>query len=283
MRILFSPPDNIKNLDTFNIDRNIRSSDNHTYHCFWRGELNDKCVVSIKSCYHFNIHGTKGRKLILWYENMNHNKHVADVSNYCELRKFDFDIELQKTPFGDRKFYLNRNNAAFYSDFVRLLLLYIYGGLWFDVDTFFLHSFDPLLERFRDDVFVYAWEHQNYPNNAIIYNRVPRGDKITSVINFFIERNRGFGFLESEITYDMNVDLTVLPCALFDIGWLRDSPKTFDEFFKNTDEEVTFDNFLPKCFAFHWHNRYGVQAHPNSPFKQLERLLVEIKHVPLDV
>jgi len=40
------------------------------FHCYWSGVLNEKHLISIKSCYYFNIHNNdNNHKIILWVEN----------------------------------------------------------------------------------------------------------------------------------------------------------------------------------------------------------------------
>jgi hypothetical protein len=38
------------------------------FHCYWHGVLSEKQLISIKSCYYFNIHTNnyKNHKIILW-------------------------------------------------------------------------------------------------------------------------------------------------------------------------------------------------------------------------
>ena len=35
-------------------------------------------------------------------------------------------------------------------------------------------------------------------------------------INFIIDRNRGWGFQRTKLTYDLPLDMLVLPCSWFD-------------------------------------------------------------------
>ena len=69
------------------------------------------------------------------------------------------------------------------ADFYRLVLLYNYGGCWFDLDCFFLRSFDPLFINYEKEVCLYQWEKQNYPNNAIIISLEPKCIKMEQNIN----------------------------------------------------------------------------------------------------
>ena len=92
---------------------------------------------------------------------------------------------------------------SFYSDVVRYLLLHNYGGTWFDLDCFILRSFDPIFSNFENEICVYQWENQNYPNGAIFVSLEPRSEKMRKNIEFIIQRNRGWGFQEAGLTYDL--------------------------------------------------------------------------------
>jgi len=36
------------------------------FHCYWSGQLNKFHLLSIMSCYYFNVRNYKNRKIILW-------------------------------------------------------------------------------------------------------------------------------------------------------------------------------------------------------------------------
>ena len=38
------------------------------WHAYWHGDLNEKHLISIRSCYYFNVLGHSNRKIILWLE-----------------------------------------------------------------------------------------------------------------------------------------------------------------------------------------------------------------------
>ena len=134
---------------------------------------------------------------------------------------------------------------SFYSDVVRYILLYNYGGIWFDLDCFFLRNFDSIFHNFENEICVYQWENQNYPNGAIFISLESKSEKMKKNIEFIINRNRGWGFQEANLTYDLPLDMLVLPCSWFDADWI---PNEYDigvkKFFENTDKQYDFDNFF---------------------------------------
>tara|TARA_B110000285_G_C14995299_1_gene548510 strand:+ start:595 stop:759 length:165 start_codon:yes stop_codon:yes gene_type:complete len=40
-------------------------------------------------------------------------------------------------------------------------------------------------------------------------------------IEFIINRNRGWGFQEAQLTYNISLEVLVLPCSWFDGGWIE--------------------------------------------------------------
>jgi hypothetical protein len=98
------------------------------------------------------------------------------------------------------------------------------------------------------------------------------------IILFFIEKNRGWGFQQSNTTYSDDVDLLVLPCSWFDAGWITtDEQLKMNNFFKHTDKIYNFDNFFNGSFCYHWHNKWNDNIEKMSTAKQLYNLLKKIR------
>jgi hypothetical protein len=69
------------------------------FHAYWNGQLNEKHLLSIQSCYYFNIQGRKNKKIILWVENNYSNKYSRQIRKYAEIRSFDVCDEAKRTIF----------------------------------------------------------------------------------------------------------------------------------------------------------------------------------------
>ena len=109
------------------------------FHCYWNGNLNEKHLYSVLSCYYFNVLN-RNHKIILWLENNRPNDINKEISKYCEIKQFSLQTEKEKSEiFIDYSYKFG--GITFYSDFVRVLLLYNYGGCWFDLDCFFFKKF----------------------------------------------------------------------------------------------------------------------------------------------
>jgi hypothetical protein len=256
-----------------------------TFHCFWNGKLNDKHYISILSCYYFNIKNKNGRKIILWGDlDFEKNEWYDKISEICDIKIFDLKYEIKDT-FFERKQIVSRNNQYSYiSDIIRYVLLYKYGGVWFDLDIFFLRNIDKLLCNFKDDICVYNWAEQNYPNGAYLQNISKLNPKFEKFVSYLIDRNQGFGFQESQLTFDSPVDLLVLPCSWFDGPFCIDFPEPFDilsnggpdlkSFFRYTENKVNLDNFAVGAFCYHWHNLWYESYDENSFFDRLKNDLI---------
>ena len=261
--------------ETTNIAINLQEeySKSVIFHCYWNGILNEKHLYSILSCYYFNVHKNK-HKIILWLENNTSNQYNTEIEKYAEIRYFSLSDEINNTVFlQNNNFYYNKS-LSFYSDVVRYLLLYNYGGVWFDLDCFFLRRFDPIFYNFENEICVYQWEKQNYPNGAIYVSLEPKCEKMKKNIEFIINRNLGWGFQEADLTFDLPLDMLVLPCSWFNAVWINNPYNFGDEnFLKSTDINYDFDNFFKGCFCYHWHNKWNYKLEDNSIIIQLVKII----------
>ena len=223
----------------------------------------------------FNVQNNK-HKIILWLENNTPNEYNDKIATYAEIKEFHLQNEIISTFSKHISFYYN-TSLSFYSDVVRYLLLYNYGGCWFDLDIFFLRRFDPIFYNFEKEICVYKWSNQNYPNGAIYISLEPKSDKLKYAIDFIIERNCGWGFQEANLTYDLPLELLVLPTSWFNADWISNPYNIgFHRFFENSDIHYDFDTFFKGAFCYHWHNQWDKPIHENSIVCQL------ISHLKID-
>ncbi len=271
MKLLVNETDYAK---TINLALNLKGeySESVIFHCYWNGDLNEKHLYSILSCYYFNVHKNK-HKIILWLENNTPNEHYKEIEKYAEIRYFSLSNEKANTKFIEN-YNCNFCGITDYSDFVRCLLLYNYGGIWFDLDCFILRNFDPIFLKFENEICLYQWENQKYPNNAIFMSLKVKSEKMKKNIEFIINRKRGWGFQRAKLTYDLPLDILVLPCSWFDASWIRNGYNiSFDSFFEDTNKKYDFDNFFNGSFCYHWHNRWNKKIHDNSIILQLVKII----------
>ena len=244
------------------------------FHFYWNGNLNEKCVYSVLSCYYFNVYKNK-HKIIVWLENNTSNTYNEEISKYAEIRYFSLQDEQLNTGFVKDDVYYNKSVLELYSDFVRSLLLYNYGGVWLDLDCFVLRSFDPLFCKFENEICLYRWENQNYPNNAVYMSLTPKSEKMKNNMMFLIDRCRGWGCYEAELAFDLPLDYLILPCSWFDADFIetpyRSITRTY--FFRKTDHVFNFDNFYKGSFCYHWHNQWNTEIENDSIMNQLVKII----------
>jgi hypothetical protein len=208
---------------------------------------------------------------------------------YSEVRVFCLMNELQGNFLDDLKhmeldFY--ENDLRYYSDFVRLVLLYKYGGIWFDLDIFFLQCIDPILFEFNNEIILYEWEDQNYPNNALFISLVPQDEKLAAIICHLAYQKWGWGFQNfikkvktNTVTYSLPFDVLVLPCEWFDPGWVNNPwGITCDDFFLENSLYLDKESFFPGCVCFHWHNKWNDVIHKTSIFRQILHFIDDTKN-----
>jgi hypothetical protein len=176
-------------------------------------------------------------------------------------------------------------DLRFTTDWYRLVLLYSYGGIWFDIDTIFLRDLRPM---FNFSSFAYRAGHGLLLNNAVIKlaqrevlarhiiavaieQRDPRPDAISySVI--------GVDFGKGLPGYNGTQGFFSISQTLFDFMWLRFVNEHVNNRFATVHPE--FDHhwnsffaaptnstnrtgpFLPGSYSYHWHNRYAAGIGP---------------------
>lgn len=73
-------------------------------------------------------------------ENNTPNDTNKEISNYCEIKQFSLKNELSNTFLENIKIKYVGGSSRGVSEkanFYRMVLLYNYGGCWFDLDCFF--------------------------------------------------------------------------------------------------------------------------------------------------
>jgi len=234
------------------------------FHCYWQGELTEKHLYSIISCYHFN----KNHKIILWLENNISNEYNILIGKYAEIKLFNINDEIMNNDF--------MNNDFMNNDFIKYLLLYNFGGVWFDLNCFILRSFDPLFVHFQHHICVYRLEYSNIPNDAIYISLEPKSNNMKKNIEFIINRNNGFGFVKANMTFDLSLDLVILPCSWFNPISIKNplgNEKDYKMFFRTTTERYDFNNFYNGSFCYNWNNLWNDEIENNSIAMQLYNII----------
>jgi hypothetical protein len=238
------------------------------FHTFWKGNLSEKHYMSVKSCYVTNVKNRSKRQIYVWVEDCTINDWYKKIEEIAKIIQYDNANEIKNTIF-DQKYHIG-NGIPFYVDMVRSLLLYKYGGCWFDLDVLFITAFDPLFLEFHDNVCVFQWEHQSYPNNAVYFSLHAKHVDMVHNIKYIIKRNRGWGFQEAELVYSLPLKFTVLPCAWIDPSWIENPLSIrFETVFDASERKISAKEFFPGIFAYHWHNQWNKTIDDTCILKQV--------------
>ena len=253
------------------------------FHSYWRGPLQEKHIVSIISCFYHHMRGphrlSTKRLIVLWTDQDGFHKtdpslieKLTELPNF-EMRLLNLTLETLDGPLDHMDDSLSVRAAQsqgvqYSSDMLRCILLYNYGGVWYDADVFFLRPIDPVLLKWPTRVMLYRWEEQSYPNNAVFISLLPRSRALGDAIVFILKRGKGFGFQQAQLTFDQPLDLLILPCAWFDASWQPNALGFSSQNFFNARPAsltaCTFNNFFPESFAYHWHNQWTTPIDQSS-------------------
>jgi hypothetical protein len=260
-------------------------------HCYWFGEFGRKQEFCIKS---FLCTQPVNSKVILWldidngFQGYERNPHIQTLIKHLEVKAYDPRRETEGTPWADH-LHLARFSEGYMElvkrgDAFRFLILYKYGGTYFDLDIMFLQDISPLIHT----EFCYAWEKQPYANSAIFHLEA-RSTIATYLMQKCIKKQQVSPWYLFHYEDEELKDLYVLPCAFFDPIWqgvtidhapldyFPDFFRKFDHQFSNKLNIQSYKDFFPGAYAYHWHNEWNTPEHEDSLFgifeKEFNRLL----------
>ena len=241
------------------------------FHCFWKGTITDLHLMCLTSLYDFHPHCT----VIFWCVNpmeiqssyswvkikrLFKDKIVLQQVSSTDFRDAGMDLFFPKytvltSNLGNPAF--NPDNpqyntgVAYASDIVRFAALYIYGGVWFDLDVLFLRNLDSIkLKRF-----VSQWGTDRCGNGALL--KLEKGHDLVKALS---KIPIPF-YPKSSFQLENDIDLTILPATFFDILW-QDNLENL-QFQKHIDFFSLEEFDLPKeIYTYHWHNGWNNQVPP---------------------
>jgi hypothetical protein len=190
-----------------------------------------------------------------------------------------------------------------YSDAVRFLLLYKFGGMYIDGDVLLLRNLEP----FAHYDFVYEWSYVKEGMNTAMCGAAEKGEFAGAVIQAALRAavsvesttgkmqfdasmfNDAFHPLEliRRIPAEFTEGVEALPSTPFDALWLTlDAPATKTKTITQLHNLRYWDDFFTKppsyvvphaapadvfkgAFAYHWHNRWSAQFDESSLIGQL--------------
>ena len=238
------------------------------FHCFWKGDLSDLHLMSLKSLHEthpeshvilwtldsFQMQGTlswmKIKKLL-----KNKIKVIQVTRDHfkeanAEILYSRFNL-LCIAPEKDPNY---KHQVGYASDVIRFIVLYIYGGVWFDLDILFLRN----LNSIKIKRYVSQWGTAMCGNGALM--RLEKGH--TLIYELYNKIKNVPFYPETTFQIENHLDITILPSVFFDILWRakEELPKNLqikdmDDFFNLSEWKMP-----QQLYAYHWHNRWN-----NSP------------------
>lgn len=210
-------------------------------------------------------------------------KEYKNIKN-IEFHHFDVEEEIKNTIYENfqysKEIKNHKFNAAYESDFFRILMLYKYGGFYIDFDVLLLRDLSPLTEY----DFLYQWGH--YPNN-MINGAIMHLKKESPINNYFSElllskkATPGIGnlswasdlYLEVKNKYK---DLVIFPAAFFNTEWQSGICSKANGLLEPFKEHDCSSKIFDGAFSWHWHNRWEEPIEKNSKFNLLDEKLSKI-------
>lgn len=255
------------------------------FHSYWYGLVSNKQLFSIKSF--LCTQDLNKCELYLWLDKDYYEENILILQHYdlpISIKRYCPITEAKNTYFE----YLEREisqkgNLAERADAFRFLILWKYGGVYFDLDVMFLKDLSSLL----NNEFCYAWEKQCFANSAVLYLK-----KQSKLATYILQKCKIKRRFVPWIILDYNDkklrEMMIYPSAYFDPIWQESENtnvyviNTFDQFFQEFSFEFekrieSYKQFFPGCYAYHWHNRWDMLEFENSYFgvfnKELDLIL----------
>jgi len=269
------------------------------FHAYWHGIFGAKQALSLKSF--LATQDLSKSEVWIWTEGMpsgipaEENRFLAPMAGMIRVLPFSLAELTPGTPFqpdpgiigilGWRKRALlnGQKDLVHRSNLIRYLILYRFGGVYFDLDVLFLRDWNPLFEILGEAEFCYQWSSQPYCNTAIL--ALQKESAFLEHIMGKSLKKRAFSPSKLFAFDDNALDLLVLPCTVFDPLWLhcdghsimtRRPFDTFEDFFLPRPEPaIDIERFFPGSFAYHWHNQWTAPEIRNSFAGQFDRYFSE--------
>lgn len=279
----------LKGIDYCNIDKGLEFLKNHRlnhypkdneeiiFHVYWYGKITRKQILCIKS--YLATQNLERTKLWVWLDEDTYHSEKENITTHKNIlvKKYAPNYESENTPLQHKDYVNQTKYLKFRSDLARLIFLYKYGGLYYDLDMILLKDLMPIL----DLEFCYQWSVEPKGNNGIL--RLKKQSLICKYImdKYILELKKRSFFLGFNIhIFNSSNNILCLPCVFFDPVWVLEDTKTtskyskldrFDNFFKTTKEQVDIKNFFGGLiYAYHWHSRNDSVIEKDSYFELLE-------------
>lgn len=162
-------------------------------------------------------------------------------------------------------------------DLFRALILHKYGGVYVDMDSVFMRSFDPLFGA----QFMYKWSFQPTMISSAVMYLYAQSQLSLELLRGIIEIPAGgtnWGCVNNMRAFAVK-PFRVLPCAFFNPEWqIRLTPEeklASPDFAEPFKVNAWTNNMYEGSFIWHWHNRWDEPIQPGCKFEILEKQVEE--------
>jgi hypothetical protein len=288
----------IPNLDYHNVDQcldylknnklNYNNNQNLIFHVFWNGKLSRRQLLCIKS--YIYSQNMSLSNLIIWLDSdYEFNEKIVPKHPNIIIKRYNALQESKGSPFEGYEFINYSKNLKFRSDLARMMILFNYGGIYFDLDLILFQD----LSCISDLEFLYQWGGVNGGNNALL--GLKKGSPTTiqimeKYIKFLTQgcnhtsekynSNYNFKLGFTHELFSSEINIFCFPSAFFDPIWILDFKKqnskydslyNFDDFFKTTNKIIKIETFFQGLLlGYHWHSRNDIKIETKSYYHQIE-------------
>ena len=256
----------------------------------------DKELEAIKS--YIATQNLDKTELIVWSDyDISNQENIQPYKDIVDFRVYSAEEEAKGTPLEGKTEYLKPADSSLHwmnSGIMRFLVVYKYGGIYYDMDMILLNDFKPILNQ----NFAYQWGgstnfgripgqgEQKGPCAALI-GAIKGDEYIKNCMEQLIVTSIRPGttcFDEEMLAYVYRKNpncFTVFPTTFFNTEWLvskTDSQLRKDMLDGFHKINISKDYLFLDAFAWHWHNSTNKHKsiEPGSKFHQLQ-LITESK------
>lgn len=182
-----------------------------------------------------------------------------------EFKVFDFQQEIQGTPFQGKKLYY------WNTDIMRMVYLSKYGGVHIDMDTVLLRDLGPFL----DQEFFYTWGIRSDEIAGGVIHLFKDSPVTTLICQTIIKGDQGL--FKELFTYVRSIhSFWVFPCAWFNTEWAISKYENDDhfQFIRSPVKKNPYaSEFYPGVFSWHWHNCWTSEIEKGSKWQLMEEYI----------
>jgi len=243
-----------------------------------------KELMAIKS--YLATQNLEKTELIVWSDyDISDNILIQPYKKYITLKVYNPMHEAVGTPLeGNKKLKLKDGLYYLQSDLARILLLYKYGGVWYDMDVILLRDFKPILKQ----EYMYQWGGETDFEKQGACATVIAGKTKSEFMTYLMKELMRTKAKANSVCWGKKMfariyrkySFNILPCGFFNTEWCMGGEK--NNYLGSEIESRWFFNPLNndqhlflEAFAWHWHNssKKKFNVFPGSKFDLLEKFI----------